>query len=133
MWPVISKAWTIIIFVQAAPALFCSALLYCHRVIILNRGSMFSFQWREFSPPLSSAHRLFLPIDKRKIVDAAIPGERRIHASPSAPPPPQTRAISQWAGSLEWRHALTLHTAVGKNCITFFPFSCEACALYLVL
>ena len=29
-----------------------------HRVIILNRGSMFAFQWREFSPPLSSAHRL---------------------------------------------------------------------------
>ena len=28
------------------------------RVIILNRGSMLAFQWREFSPPLSSAHRL---------------------------------------------------------------------------
>ena len=28
-----------------------------HRVILLNRGSMFAFQWREFSPPLSSAHR----------------------------------------------------------------------------
>ena len=27
-----------------------------HRVIILNRGSMFAFQWREFSPPSSSAH-----------------------------------------------------------------------------
>ena len=29
-----------------------------HRVIILNRGSMFAFQRREFPPPLSSAHRL---------------------------------------------------------------------------
>ena len=26
-----------------------------HRLIILNRGSMLAFQWREFSPPLSSA------------------------------------------------------------------------------
>ena len=30
-----------------------------HRVIILNRGSMFAFQGREFSSPLSSAHSLF--------------------------------------------------------------------------
>ena len=29
-----------------------------HRVIILYRGSMCAFQWREFSQPLSSAHRL---------------------------------------------------------------------------
>ena len=27
------------------------------------------------------------PIDKREIGDAAIPGERRIHTSPSDPPP----------------------------------------------
>ena len=47
--------------------------------------------------------------------------------------PPSTRAISQWTRSLEWRQAVTLHTAFGKNCITFFPFSCEACSLYLVL
>ena len=33
--------------------------------IILNRGSMFAFQWREFSPPLSSAHRL-LPYTKER-------------------------------------------------------------------
>ena len=32
--------------------------LAVHRVIILNRGSMFVFHWREFSPPLCSAHRL---------------------------------------------------------------------------
>ena len=31
------------------------------------------------------------PIDKREIGDAAIPGERRIHTSPSA----KTRVISQ--------------------------------------
>ena len=73
------------------------------------------------------------PIEKREIGDAAIPGERRIHTSLSAPTLPSTRAIGQWARSLEWCHAVTLHTAVGKNCITFFPFSCEACSLYLVL
>ena len=28
------------------------------------------------------------PTDKREIGDAAIPGERRIHTSPSAPNPP---------------------------------------------
>ena len=33
------------------------------------------------------------PIDKREIGDAAIGGERRIHTSPS-PPPPSTSAIS---------------------------------------
>ena len=33
------------------------------------------------------------PIDKREIGDIAVPGERRIHTSPSALPP--TRAISQ--------------------------------------
>ena len=46
------------------------------RVIILNRGSTFAFNWREFSPPLSSAHRL-LPCFKRQteIGDDAIPRE----------------------------------------------------------
>ena len=43
------------------------------------------------------------PIDEREIGDAAIPRERRIHTSPSASPPPPTRAICQWACSLEWR------------------------------
>ena len=75
-----------------------------------------------------------LPIHNREIGDAAIHGERRIHASPSGlSPPPPTRAISQWARSLEWRHVVTLHTAIGKKCVTFFPFSYEACSLYLVL
>ena len=53
-----------------------------HRVIILNRGSMFAFQWREFSPPLSSAHRLLQCYRNQwEIGDAAIP-------SRSPPPPP---------------------------------------------
>ena len=52
---------------------------------------------------------------------------------PQPPPPPPTGAINQWALSLEWRHTVTLHILVGKICITFFPFSCEACSLYLVL
>ena len=58
-------------------------------------------------------------------------GTQNTHFSLSPPSP--TRAISQWARSLEWRHAVTMHTAVGKICITFFPFPCEACSLYLVL
>ena len=37
-----------------------------HRVIILNRGTMFAFQWREFSPPLSSAHRLLQCYHRQK-------------------------------------------------------------------
>ena len=37
-----------------------------HRVIILNRGSMFAFQWREFSLPLSSAHRLLQCYHRQK-------------------------------------------------------------------
>ena len=43
---------------NVGPAYPMSMLRSSHRVIILNRGSMFAFQWREFSPPLSSAHRL---------------------------------------------------------------------------
>ena len=54
-----------------------------HRVLILNRGSMFAFQWREFSPPLSSAHRLLQCYHSQwEIRDAAIPGE-----FPISPPP----------------------------------------------
>ena len=64
----------------SAPA--TSHLMY--RVIILNRGSMFDFQWSEFSPPLSSAHRLFHCYHGQwEIGDAAIPGE-----FPLGPPPP---------------------------------------------
>ena len=37
-----------------------------HRGTILNRGSMFAFQWREFSLPLSSAHRLFQCYHRQK-------------------------------------------------------------------
>ena len=98
-----------------------------HRVIILNRGSIFAFQWREFSPPLSSAHRLLqcYHIQKRD--------RRRCNYRGIPPQPPATRVISKWASSPVWRHVVTLHTAVGKNCITFFPFSCEACSLYFLL
>ena len=52
---------------------------------------MFAFEWREFSPSLrgkfSSVGKIISPqtppIDKREIGDAAIPGECRIHTSPS--------------------------------------------------
>ena len=54
-----------------------------HRVIILNRGSMFAFQWREFFPPLSSAHRLLQCYHSQwEIGDAAIPGEIPLSPSP---------------------------------------------------
>ena len=86
-----------------------------HRVIILNRGSMFTFQWRESSPPLNSAHRQ--KRDRRRCNSRGIP-----------PQPPTTRVINQWPRSPVWRHAVKLHTAVGKNCITFFTFFCEACS-----
>ena len=48
-------------------------------------------------------------------------------------PPPPTRAISQWASSLEWRHAVTLHILVGKICISFLLFNCEGMLSLLVL
>ena len=49
-------------------------------------------------------------------------GERRIHTSHSASsPPPQTIAISQWARSLEWCHAVTLYILVGENLHQFLP------------
>ena len=47
--------------------------------------------------------------------------------------PPPTRAISQWARSLEWRHAVTLHILVGKNCISYFLFYCEGMLFLVVL
>ena len=56
-----------------------------HRVIILNRGSMFAFQWREFSPPLSSAHILLMGYHRQK-------RDRRNCNSRRIPPqPPATR------------------------------------------
>ena len=80
---------------------------------------MFAFQWREFSPPLSSAHRLLQCYHKQK-------RDRRRCSSWGIPPqPPATRVFSQWASSLEWRHAVTLHILVGKICISFFLFYCE--------
>ena len=98
-----------------------------HRVIILNRRSMFAFQWREFSPPLSSAHRLLQCYHSQwEIEDAAIPGE-----FPSAPL--YYKAISQWLSSLEWRHTVTLHSLVGKICISFFLFYCEGMRSLVVL
>ena len=63
-------------------------------------------------------------IDKREIGDAAIPGGKQ-NTYFSLNPPPPTRAISQWARSLEWRHAVTLHILFGKICISFLLFYCE--------
>ena len=54
--------------------------------------------------------------------------------SPSTSPPfLATRAISQLASSLEWRHAVMLHILVGKICISFFLFYCEGMFSLVVL
>ena len=59
------------------------------------------------------------PIDKREIGDAAIPGKAEYILLPQ--PLPLTRAISQWARSLEWRHDVMLHILVGKFFHHFLP------------
>ena len=87
-------------------------LYTAHRIIILNRGSMFTFQWREFSPPLSSAHKLLQCYHRQK-------RDRRRCNSISAPR--HYWAISQWARSFEWHHAVTLRILVGKNLHHFLP------------
>ena len=97
-----------------------------HRVVILNRGRMFAFQWRIFSPPTDSSDR-----QKRDIGSAAIPWESRIHTFPSAPFP--SNYIRPLANEFAVSSDVTLCSGVGKNCITFFPFSLEACFLSLVL
>ena len=57
-----------------------------HWVIILNRGSMFAFQWREFSPHLSSAHTLFQCYHSQwEIGDAAIAGKFPLSSLPLGP------------------------------------------------
>ena len=115
--------------IKSSKILFSQELLYHrHRVIILNRGSMFAFQWREFSPTLSSAHRLLHSYHRQK-------RDRRRYNNPGEFPhqPPATRAISQWARSLEWLHTVTLHFLVGKICISFFLFYCEGMLSLVVL
>ena len=94
-------------------------------------GKSVDHEWKKNFPAVKLRPQT-PPIHKREIGDAAVPGNAKNIFLPQQPPHP-TRAISQWGHSLEWRHAVTLHTAVGKNCITFFSFSCEACSLYLVL
>ena len=48
---------------------------FYHRVLIINRGSMFASQWREFSPPLQAppTDSSSATIDKSEIGDASIP------------------------------------------------------------
>ena len=52
---------------------------------------------------------------------------------PPCPQPPATRAISQWASSLEWHHGVTLYFLVWKNCISFFLFYWEGMLSLVVL
>ena len=88
---------------------------------------MFAFQGREFSLPLSSAHRLLQCYHSQwEIGDAGIPGE-------FPPQPPATRAISQWGRRIKWCHAVTLHILVGKICISIFLFYCEGMLSLVVL
>ena len=100
-----------------------------HRVIILNIGSLFALQWREFSPALSCAHRLLQCYHRQKR------DRRRCNYRRIPPQPPATKFICQWASSLEWewRHAVTLHILVGKICFSFFLFCCEGMLSLVVL
>ena len=88
---------------------------------------MFAFQRRDFSKPLSSGHRFLQGYHRQKR------DRRRCNSRGIPPQPPATKSISQSARRPVWRHVVTLHILVGEICITFFPFSCEACFLYLVL
>ena len=108
-------------------ALYVKGMLYCHRVIILNRGRMFAFQWREFSQPLSSAHRLLQCYHRQKR------DRRRCNSRGIPPQPTDNSATSQWARSIEWRNAVKLHILVGKIFIIFFPFYCEGMLSLVVL
>ena len=65
------------------PSLHRVLIVTKHRDIILNRGSMFAFHWREFSPPLSSAHRLLQCYHRQK-------RDRRRCNSRGIPPQPPT-------------------------------------------
>ena len=107
------------IFCVVTVVAFLVLLCVVHRVIILIRGSMFFFQWREFSPPLSSAHRLLQCYHSQwEIGDAAIPGEFPL-SSPPLGPLANERAVScnvthsgrenlhQFLPILLWRHALS--------------------------
>ena len=85
------------------------------RVIILNRGSIFAFQSREFSPPFKLRPQT-PPIDNSDI-DQWPPNSG--HWSMSA----QSRVTSRCDVAHSSR----------ENLHHFFPFSCEACSLYLIL
>ena len=85
---------------------------------------MFAFQWREFSPPLSSAHRLLQCYHSQwEIGDAAIPGEfppqptatigslaneRAVSSDDCDVPHSGRENLHQFLSILLWRHALSL-------------------------
>ena len=103
-----------------------------HRVIILNRGSMFAFQWREFSPPLSSAHRL-LPLTKERYETLQFPGNAEHILPPQPPPPPQ---LGPFANERAVSSDVTLWRCTfwsWKICISFFLFYCEVMLALVVL
>ena len=90
---------------------------------------MFVFHWKEFSPPLSSAHRLLQCYHSQwEIGDAAI--HLRIPPQPPATigPLANERAVS--SDVTLWR---TLHILVGKICISLFLFYCEGMLSLVVL
>ena len=95
-----------------------------HRVIILNRGSTFGFQWREFSPPLSSAHSLLRFYHSQwEIGDAAIPGEFSPQPPTTIGPLANNRAVS--SDVTLWRCTFWSGKKKKKICISFFLFYCE--------
>ena len=89
---------------------------------------MFAFQWKEFSSPLSSAHRLLQCYHRPKRY------RRRCNSRGIPNQPPATRAISQWARILEWRHAVSVaHSGRNFFFISFFLFYCEGMLSLVVL
>ena len=107
-----------------------------HRVIILNRGSMFTFHWREFSLWLSSAHSSSSATTPPELHRQKI-DRRRCNSRWIPPQPPPLGALTK-GGAVSsdvtlWRHAVTLHILVGKICISFFLFYCEGRLSLVVL
>ena len=91
---------------------------------------MFAFQWTEFSPPFSSAHRLFQCYHRQKR------DRRRCNPRGIPPQPPATServGKPSWARSLEWRHVVVAHSGRENLHNRKFLFYCEGMLSLVVL
>ena len=86
-----------------------------HRVIILNRGSMFAFQWKEFYTQLSSAHRLLQCYHRQKR-DRRRCNSRRIPHSPMTLRP----LVNECAVSSDASRSDVAHSG-WENLLQFLP------------